>query len=357
MTPRAGLQRRPRSCAGQHDAVHGHGARTTGFEADDGRPDDRRSTATSGITQAPSAPRWSTAKRRLDHRARRRPARRPRRRPGRARRLHPARRAFGVAPDRRSATRTIVNFNVPAFVYNGRTYTPDRRRLQRLPRRRRRHCRGQRLLQPARRAQTRHGRTTCWRRSGPTSTARERQGILAATLTDGVECLARRRVAGERVRHDRIRRFQTWIGIAGERPGAGHHASPTTRRPTGRPGRAGLPGRGRERARRGRRDELPADRQTSVSPAPTRRPAARRPTPCVARGERVGTGTVTHRDVRREHVPGVTVVEDRHRRHQSGLTAQARPDRRAGSGVRAVSLPTAAWGFSQRNSGSPPWYS
>ena len=115
----------------------------------------------------------------------------------------------------------ILNFNVPAFEYNGVTYTVDRRRLQRLPRGRWRHVRGQQLLQPADRAE---------RRLRPNN-------VLAPFWTDLDGTGAPGILAGD---PDRRRRatgsssstgstssgrpasgtFQVWIGVNGV---AGHH--------------------------------------------------------------------------------------------------------------------------------------
>ena len=122
-----------------------------------------------------------------------RPASR-RSRPGRSGRVPPAR---PLRRRRRSpiGDEEIVNFNVPAFVYDGVTYTTHRRRLQRLPRRRRRHREDNNVLQPARRTRTRRRPTTSWRRSGPTSTARAPRASWSASLTDGTQRLDRRRVA------------------------------------------------------------------------------------------------------------------------------------------------------------------
>ena len=110
----------------------------------------------------------------------------------------------------------IVNFDVPAFRVRRRDLHPDRRRLERLPRRRRRRRRRGRRRSRRRRSRTRPGRTTCSRRSGPTSTAPAPPGILAATLD-------RRRQRRwlvvewrrERLRHQRPAVFQVWIGLNG----------------------------------------------------------------------------------------------------------------------------------------------
>ena len=81
--------------------------------------------------------------------------------------------------------------------------------------------------------------------------------------------LDRRRVAGERLRHDRPAGFQVWIGVNGVQDisfayDPGNLPSPP---------RSAVPGRRRERHRRG---DMPAvlRRRTWSSPAPTRRPAA-----------------------------------------------------------------------------------
>jgi hypothetical protein len=57
--------------------------------------------------------------------------------------------AFGIAPIAGMGDETIVNYNVPPFTYGTETYTPRRRRLQRVRRHRRRNGPGRRLPQPA----------------------------------------------------------------------------------------------------------------------------------------------------------------------------------------------------------------
>ena len=129
--------RHHRRCASHDDCTVT--AQNDTFDADVGRPDHDASTDNLRITARPG------------RHARRGAARpRPRRRwhgtdVRASRRSAPGERRPGTSRSTRSASlptpigdEELVNFNVPAFVYNGVTYTTDRRRLQRLPRRRRR---------------------------------------------------------------------------------------------------------------------------------------------------------------------------------------------------------------------------
>ena len=81
------------------------------------------------------------------------------------------------------------------------------------------------------------GRTTSWRRSGPTSTAPARPASCVDVLTDGVDTLDRRRVAGQRVRHHRAAPLPDLDRRQRRR---GHHLRLRPRRPDvgERPGRS-----------------------------------------------------------------------------------------------------------------------
>ena len=103
----------------------------------------------------------------------------------------------------RSATRRSSTSTCRPFEFNGQTYDRDRRRLQRLPRSPAAARRRTTTAATCPTGPTRPGRTTCWRRSGPTSTAPGRPGIFADVLTDGVNTWIVDRVPGQRVRHHR----------------------------------------------------------------------------------------------------------------------------------------------------------
>ena len=242
-------------------------AQNNGSTATDRRPDDDASTDDLRIVGVDGAthdrqPRGPASTTCGDARRARWPASRrstrARARPGTCRST-----AFGDHPDRRSATRTSSTSTCRRSSYNGVTYTPDRRRLQRLPRRRWRHARGQQLLQPAGRARTRPAEQHPGavldrpRRHGCPGHPRRHADRRRRTLD-------RRRVAGQRVRHDvqpalpgldRRRTAAQDITFAYDPP-----PCPAT------PGQD-VPGRRRERERRGRRRATSCRRRTSWSPS------------------------------------------------------------------------------------------
>ena len=188
-----------------------------------------------------------------------------------------------VAP---SATRTIVNVNVPAvraitggpttgigvdsngyIVVGGGTAEdnncctypadPDAGTAEQRP--------GAVLDRPRRHRAHPASSSTCW------PTARN--------------ALDRRRVAGQRVRHDRSASLPD-VDRVERRRRSGQDITFAYAAAQADPGRPAVPRRRRERARRGRRVGLPADRRPAWSRAPRRHPAGRRRTSSWPRRER-----------------------------------------------------------------------
>ena len=178
-TPRA-TSASTQSCApgtikqGADDRLHGHGHEQRRRRRDR-RPDDQ------DRRQAQIIERHAARRQQGSHKVtavgqhRRRTAGRAVDRRRRARRLHPARSLRAPSPTP-IGDEEILNFNVPAFLFNGVEYTRDRRRLQRLRRSPAAARAEDNNCCNLPRIRIRPGRTTSWRRSGPTSTAPERPG-------------------------------------------------------------------------------------------------------------------------------------------------------------------------------------
>ena len=330
------------------------------FDDDRSSTSTRRSTATCASLRRDGADLVDDRHAEL-HRRRRSPRPPPASRrstPGRVVRLHPTRRRFGVAPIA-IGDEEIINFNVPPFVYDGRTCDHGRGRLQRLPHRRRRRRPTTTSAATCPTDPTRRDRTTSWHRSGPTSTAPSAQGIWAAVAHRRRRQLDRGRVAGERLRHDDQPALP---GLDRASTGSQDITFAYARQPAGRSGRAATSSSGPRTgsARATWRPSCPPTdlRVTSTDPRPGRHGVLHA---SIAEGQRPGIGPGDQRDAERRSSPA---------RRSSTPTSTVRPGRPARgrlpapctlgigrAGGRLSPSRTAAFGCSQRNSGSPPWYS